>query len=191
LRQPALSLRLAVVVFDKFPDLQLILGHWGELVLFYLERIDMMSGPARLPRNISDYFKSHISVTPSGILSLSRRYFRWESEVLGVDRVLFATDYPLGIERPSDTRSFLESLKLSENDQAATGNGSAPEYGAERDAFLVADYLSLTVICTEYSNVDVTPLPKKPPSTGMVSAWSAATLNATWPSVTGIPWVGS
>jgi hypothetical protein len=65
-------------VFEKFPDLQLILGHWGELVLFYLERIDMMSGPARLPRSISDYFKTNVSVTPSGMLSA--RYFRWARE---------------------------------------------------------------------------------------------------------------
>ena len=27
-------------VFDKYPDLQIILGHWGEVVLFYLERLD-------------------------------------------------------------------------------------------------------------------------------------------------------
>jgi predicted TIM-barrel fold metal-dependent hydrolase len=109
-------------VFDKFPDLQLILGHWGELVLFYLERIDMMSEPAHLQRKISDYFKTNISVTPSGILS--RRYFGWASEVLGVDRILFATDYPFGIERATDTRTFLDSLDLEENDRAAIAHGN-------------------------------------------------------------------
>ena len=31
--------------FDKLPDLQLIIGHWGEVVLFYLDRIDILTGP--------------------------------------------------------------------------------------------------------------------------------------------------
>ena len=26
-------------VFDRFPNLQIILGHWGEVILFYLERL--------------------------------------------------------------------------------------------------------------------------------------------------------
>jgi predicted TIM-barrel fold metal-dependent hydrolase len=31
-------LRLVLAgVFDRFPDLQLITGHWGEVVLFYLD----------------------------------------------------------------------------------------------------------------------------------------------------------
>jgi predicted TIM-barrel fold metal-dependent hydrolase len=33
-------------VFDRFPGLQVIVGHWGELVLFYLERINRLSAVA-------------------------------------------------------------------------------------------------------------------------------------------------
>jgi uncharacterized protein len=29
-------------VFDRHPDLQVVTGHWGEVVLFYLDRIDDM-----------------------------------------------------------------------------------------------------------------------------------------------------
>jgi len=29
-------------VFDRHPDLQVIVGHWGEAILFYLERIAML-----------------------------------------------------------------------------------------------------------------------------------------------------
>ncbi len=29
-------------VFDRYPDLQVIVGHWGEVVLFYLEHIATM-----------------------------------------------------------------------------------------------------------------------------------------------------
>ena len=36
--------RLALAgVFDRFPELQIILGHWGEVVLFYLERLSALN----------------------------------------------------------------------------------------------------------------------------------------------------
>lgn len=79
-------------VFDRFPDLRIITGHWGEVVLFYLDRIDLLTGAAKLPRKISEYFRGHISVTPSGLFS--QRYLRWAMEVVGVDNILFSTDYP-------------------------------------------------------------------------------------------------
>ena len=30
-------------MFDRHPELQVIVGHWGEVVLFYLDRIDVLS----------------------------------------------------------------------------------------------------------------------------------------------------
>ena len=43
-------LRLALAgVFDRFPDLQVLLGHWGEVVLFYLDRVDGLAMQAGLP----------------------------------------------------------------------------------------------------------------------------------------------
>lgn len=88
------TLRLILAgVFDRFPDLQISTGHWGEVMLFYLERIDLVSEAAtKLERPVTDYFRQNISVTPSGIFS--QRYVRWAIEVLGVERVLFSTDYP-------------------------------------------------------------------------------------------------
>ena len=42
-------LRLALAgVFDRFPDLQVLLGHWGEVVLFYLDRADWLAMQAEL-----------------------------------------------------------------------------------------------------------------------------------------------
>jgi hypothetical protein len=56
-------------VFDHFPELQLIIGHWGEMILFYLDRIDDLRGPAKLARRPSEYFRTNIMITPSGVLS--------------------------------------------------------------------------------------------------------------------------
>src|ERR1700742_518192 len=77
---------------DRFPGWQLILGHWGEVVLFYLDRIDRMTGIANLPRPVSDYLRSNVFVTPGGVFS--RRYLQWALDVIGPDRIMFATDYP-------------------------------------------------------------------------------------------------
>lgn len=86
-------------VFNRFPDLQVIIGHWGELVLFFLERIQHLADAAQLQRTLIEYVRSNLYVAPSGILS--DRYLHWAIEVAGVDRILFSTDYPF--EKASTT----------------------------------------------------------------------------------------
>ncbi len=55
--------------FDRHPDLQLVLGHWGEMLLFWMDRADSLSGIAKqLERRVSDYIKTNIHITSSGML---------------------------------------------------------------------------------------------------------------------------
>jgi hypothetical protein len=85
-------LRMVVAgVFDRFPRLQVVVGHWGELMLFFLERIQHLADVAGLPRNLHEYARSNLMVAPSGILS--HRYLRWALEVVGAGRIVFSTDY--------------------------------------------------------------------------------------------------
>ncbi len=109
-------------VFDRFPNLQIVTGHWGEVVLFYLDRLDLLSTPAKLPRKISEYVQQHLSVTASGIYS--QRYLQWSLEVLGPDRILFATDYPFGRAANGAARAFLESANLTEADRLKIASGN-------------------------------------------------------------------
>lgn len=109
-------------VFERLPDLQLILGHWGEIVLFYLDRIDFNTEAARLPRPVSDYFRSNVRVTPSGLFS--QRYLRWAVEILGVDRIMCATDYPFHPVKAEGSRRFLGQSGLSEADQRKVASGN-------------------------------------------------------------------
>jgi predicted TIM-barrel fold metal-dependent hydrolase len=102
-------------ILDRLPDLQFILGHWGETVLFFLDRIDMLSSTAKLNRPVSDCFRTKVSMTPGGILS--ERYLRWAIEVLGSDRILFATDYPYKTFRNGDARQFLQDASISNVDR--------------------------------------------------------------------------
>jgi uncharacterized protein len=107
-------------VFDRLPDLQVILGHWGEVVLFYLDRIDMLSQPAGLERRVSDYVATNFSVTPSGMFS--DRYLRWAMEVLGPERIMFSTDYPF--QAGDGASRFLAGADLSEADRNAIAFGN-------------------------------------------------------------------
>ena len=109
-------------VFDRFPDLQLITGHWGEVVLFYLDRIDNLAGPAKLARPVSEYFRQHVSVTPSGLWS--QRYLRWALEVLGPERILFSSDYPYRFTRDGGARRFLQDADLSDADRTMIAHGN-------------------------------------------------------------------
>ena len=110
-------------LFDRLPDLQVILGHWGEVVPFYLERIDLLSKAARdLRRPIADYVRANVYVTPSGMLS--QRYLSWALDVMGADRILFSTDYPYVPIPDGGARRFLEEagLSLVDGERIAHGN---------------------------------------------------------------------
>ncbi|WEX07991.1 amidohydrolase family protein [Chelativorans sp. AA-79] len=82
-------------VFDRFPKLQMIIGHMGEGLPFYYERIvgDMSeSTEDALNKTLEQYFSDNFWYTTSAffqdeLLHLLLRY-------ISVDRVMFATDYP-------------------------------------------------------------------------------------------------
>ncbi len=117
-------------VFDRHPDLQVISGHWGEVVLFFLDHIQTIQGTADLERPLMDYFRQNFWVTGSG--TTSERYQRWTAEVVGTDRMMYSTDYPFtyGTGDPFlDTsggvgRSFLEDAPFTDEEKAAIGSGN-------------------------------------------------------------------
>jgi uncharacterized protein len=116
-------LRLALAgVFDRFPDLQVLLGHWGEVVLFYLDRADGLSMLAKLPRRFSEYVRTNAYITAGGVYS--ERYLRWAVEVVGIERILFATDYPYRPGPEGGVEHFLASAGLDKGDQERIASGN-------------------------------------------------------------------
>lgn len=98
-------------IFDRFPDLQIILGHWGESMLFYLERINDLSEVAKnLKKPVADYARENFYVTPSGVFS--PHYLKWSLEVIGAERIMFSTDYPFRIDAGRGARDFVEEADL-------------------------------------------------------------------------------
>jgi predicted TIM-barrel fold metal-dependent hydrolase len=119
-------LRLGLAgVFDRFPDLQILLGHWGEVVLFYLDRADALAASAGLGRSFSEYARANAYITAGGVYS--ERYLRWAVEIVGVERVLFATDYPYRPAPGGGAEHFLRNAGLAsaEVEKVASGNWDA------------------------------------------------------------------
>jgi len=100
--------------FEKYPGLQVISGHWGEMVPFYLHRLDDMLPPSvtGLSRTITETYLNHVWVTPSGLFDLP--HFQFIYTVIGADRIIWSVDYPyLTLD---GTREFLGTLPVSEQD---------------------------------------------------------------------------
>ncbi|MGN9816300.1 amidohydrolase family protein [Streptomyces sp. SD11] len=82
-------------VFDRHPELQIIIGHMGEGLPFFYERVlEKMSEVTRksLDKPFEQYFHDNFWFTTSAfpqteLLDLLLKY-------ISVDRVMFATDYP-------------------------------------------------------------------------------------------------
>ena len=107
-------------VFDEFPKLTVIIGHLGEGLPFFMERIDWAYmkpfDPSLRPtisKKPSDYLRNNILVTTSG--NYYEPAFRCTYEAMGADRILLGTDYPY--EEMKDCMSFLERLNIPEGDK--------------------------------------------------------------------------
>lgn len=109
-------------VFDRFPRLQVILGHWGEVILFYLERLASLNGTAKLNKPFIDYVRENLYVTSSGMFSNS--YLQRSVEIIGTDRILFSSDYPYQYRPGRDARRFVEQAPLSEEDKEKFAHGN-------------------------------------------------------------------
>ena len=118
------ALRLILAgIFDHYPRLQLILGHWGEMIPFYLARVDEALTPVakHLQRHVADYFVQQVSVTPSGLFTLPP--FLLTLQILGADHILYSVDYPY--ITGEQARTFLETAPISPADQEKIAHGNA------------------------------------------------------------------
>jgi uncharacterized protein len=109
-------------VFDRYPDLQIILGHWGEVILFYLDRLNALARIAPLPRPITDYIRKNLYVTPSGMWNQS--YLQQTLNLVGPERILFSTDYPYQYRPGRAGVSFMNEAALSPEQKELFAHGN-------------------------------------------------------------------
>jgi 5-carboxyvanillate decarboxylase len=89
-------------VFDRFPKLRFVVGHLGEGLPYWFFRVDFFhranvatnryANVKKLEKKPSDYLRENVWVTTSGMAW--KPPILYCQRVLGVDRVLYAMDYP-------------------------------------------------------------------------------------------------
>ncbi|HVC21249.1 MAG TPA: amidohydrolase family protein [Vicinamibacterales bacterium] len=109
-------------VFDRYPTLQVVVGHLGEGLPFMIERLDTMP-PAmtRLERPISTYLRENLHYTFSGF-NFTPTFLNLLLEV-GVDRIMFSADHPYALM--ARARLFLDGLPVSPADRERIAHGNA------------------------------------------------------------------
>lgn len=104
-------------VFDRYPNLTVILGHLGETLPYLLWRLDsrwkFSASGQHLNRLPSQYIQENMLVTTSGMFYDPA--LLCACMTLGVDRILFAVDYPF--ERNKAGSEFIERAPISEMDK--------------------------------------------------------------------------
>jgi predicted TIM-barrel fold metal-dependent hydrolase len=112
-------------VFDRYPELQIIIGHMGEATSFMLPRFDATLKPelTRLRHPVSTYLRQNVHYTFANFNDVAT-YANLVAQV-GVGRVAFSADYPFGSMRAA--RAFLDKLPLSDDDRASISHRNAEQ----------------------------------------------------------------
>lgn len=83
-------------LFDRFPELQIILGHLGEGIPYLINRIDEALSRDTPMKNFRDVFARHFHITTSGFFSDNALACCMKE--MGVGRVMFSIDAPFASE---------------------------------------------------------------------------------------------
>ena len=117
-------------VFDRFPQLQLIVGHHFEALSWMAWRADYQFpvNESGLKRTIKEYFRENFyggilagdlgnqeAGTTDPSWSLSFNAFQSMVNVIGIDRVVFTADYPFASMKAG--RQFLEQMPIAPADK--------------------------------------------------------------------------
>ena len=110
-------------LFDQLPDLTLISGHWGEMIPYFFERLDetLPMSVTGLKQNISDYFKTNIYVSPSGMFYDAP--FQLCLHSIGADRILWSMDYPYMMRE--QTKEYLMNMPITQKEKELIAHQNA------------------------------------------------------------------
>lgn len=120
-------------LFDRYPNLKLVVGHLGEALPYWLHRIDYMHAAQvaagrydaikPLQRKPSEYFRHNIWLTTSGMPWQPAIMFA--REVVGPERVMYAMDYPY--QFVADEVKTQDALPISDAEKKAFFETTATE----------------------------------------------------------------
>jgi len=110
-------------VFDKFPKLQVVVGHLGEGIPFMLPRLNrnLPAELTRLARPLGAYLRENVHYTFAGF-NFPATFLDLLLEV-GVDRIMFSVDHPYG--SMAEARAFLDQIPVSPSDRERIAHRNA------------------------------------------------------------------
>ena len=113
-------------VFDAYPKLQIVLGHLGEGLPFYVWRINQAlsrhgNAGQGAAKSFRDVFSEHFHITTSGFFSDPA--LQCCITELGIDRVMFSVDYPFVPNKPG--ADWINALQMNAEDKAKILSGNA------------------------------------------------------------------
>ena len=113
------ALRLITAgVLDEYPSLQIIIGHMGEALPFFLDRSSRnLRAQANLEKPLEHYVTNNLHFTTSGMFSYPP--LTCLLSVVGADRVMFSVDYPYS--RNEEGRDFMLGAPISRIDREKLG----------------------------------------------------------------------
>lgn len=106
-------------LFDRYPNLKIIIGHMGELLPFWAWRLDhRMKEEGWTKKNeckktITEYLNQNIYITTSGYFNTAG--LMHAMDVMSSDRIMFSVDFPY--EDNMLASQWIESVKLKEEDK--------------------------------------------------------------------------
>ena len=117
------SVIITAGVFDRFPKLQMIIGHMGEALPFWAYRLDYMhqatvksqryDSMKPIRKKPSDYLKENFIITNSGVAW--EKAIKFTQDVVGVDRVMYAMDYPY--QYAVEEVAVMDNMQMSDADK--------------------------------------------------------------------------
>jgi uncharacterized protein len=110
-------------VFERLPQLQLIVGHMGEGLPFSLARADEMLSPviSGHEATVAQTVSRNLHITTSGYTTTAP--LLCALMVMGADRILFSVDYPFSDSEHAT--EFLHNAPISPDDRRKIAHGNA------------------------------------------------------------------
>src|SRR6202045_157902 len=109
-------------IFDAYPGLKIIIGHLGEMLPFQVWRIDAaLKRPGQKSISFRDVFCGNFHITTSG--NFSDPALMCCVQEMGVDRIMFAVDWPFVANMPAT--EWMKSVPLCDEDKIKILSGNA------------------------------------------------------------------
>ncbi len=104
-------------VFDRYPGLQIVIGHMGETLPFMMARSEAVLSKqlTKTERTLGETLRSQVFITTSGFFTMPP--LETAIATFGIERILFSVDYPYSTNKQG--ADFLDKLSMRLTDEEA------------------------------------------------------------------------